>query len=108
MRVTDWRGNTYGVGSKVVYPRAWGHSLALQEGLVDAVYLMGPDPAGGWDHVRRPDDPDLVVTHEFNSGNRWSPNGRVVVKIAPTRSSRCGNNFKVVSIDIIENITVIE
>ena len=34
MRVTDWRGNEYGVGDRVVYGRMSGRSVEMQEGVV--------------------------------------------------------------------------
>jgi hypothetical protein len=35
--VTDWRGNTYTVGSTVLYPRASGRSVEMQEAEVLAI-----------------------------------------------------------------------
>ena len=34
IKLTDWRGVEYGVGSKILYPRSEGRSVEMQEGIV--------------------------------------------------------------------------
>lgn len=38
MRVTDWRGNDYGVGDTVIYGAQSGHSITMVEGTVTDIY----------------------------------------------------------------------
>jgi hypothetical protein len=66
MRLTDWRGNEYGVGDTVLYPRVSGRSAEISEGTVTDIYQVyygdfkwrrwrgeGPEPTkfvfDGWD-----------------------------------------------------------
>lgn len=75
--VEDFRGNTYGVGDTVLYPRMSGRSCELQEGTVveikwyeDSEYYRD-EPSGRW--LTRP-----VQKHK--------------VRVQPTKSSRFGRN----------------
>jgi len=73
-KLTDWRGNDYGVGDLVLYPRASGRSLEMQVGTVVAIKPYG--------YKRYPyDDSDeveemrhKVVIHPINS-SRFSTGG---------------------------------
>lgn len=80
-RITDWRGNEYGVGDTILYPRQSGHSVEIAEGVVEMIFQSAPT---------------------YNS----RPGG-LTVRVTITRASR----FKMYSarkhsdITIIENIT---
>lgn len=41
IRVKDWRGNEYGVGSVVLYPRTSGRSVEMCEGTVERLWYVG-------------------------------------------------------------------
>lgn len=67
MRLTDWRGNEYGIGDTVLYPRTSGRSVEMSEATVADIYHVyygdnykwerwdgeGPEPTkrvfDGWD-----------------------------------------------------------
>lgn len=104
MRNTDFRGNEYGIGDTVLYPRMSGQSCEIQEGTVldfkpfeDTRRVPNPhfdqyQPAD-WQH-----NPS-TITEKFTNHK---------VKIQPTRSTRFGhwNNEerKPVWIQIPENV----
>ena len=41
--VTDWRGNTYTVGSTVLYPRMSGRSVEMCEATVERIWWKGEE-----------------------------------------------------------------
>lgn len=80
-RITDWRGNEYGVGDTILYPRQSGHSTEIVEGVVEMIFLSTP--------------------------TYYSKPGGVTVRVNPTRSSRFKMHSarKYSDITITENIT---
>lgn len=81
-RLTDWRGNEYGVGDTILYPRQSGHSTEIVEGVVEMIFQSTP--------------------------TYYSRLGRgVTVRVNPTKSSRFKmyGARKYSDITIIENIT---
>jgi hypothetical protein len=88
MRLTDWRGNEYGVGDKVIYGRMSGRSVEMQEAVVAEIYRayqdnetykwkrlaeddeipfmriyqqLGPDPRGDWGYLPTGDPVEITV-----------------------------------------------
>ncbi|TDB90942.1 hypothetical protein E1264_03815 [Actinomadura sp. KC216] len=122
MKLTDWRGNEYGVGDLVLYPRMSGRSCEVREARVLDIWQVhyddykwkrwtgeGPEPMktvfDGWD-----DDGNRVDKEVSALETR--------IKLRPTgRSSRGfmdyswrkdnGIDVKDVTLTIIENITAL-
>lgn len=44
MKLTDWRGNEYGVGTRVIYARSSGRSVEMQEGTVTKIVEVDGKP----------------------------------------------------------------
>lgn len=99
MRLTDWRGNEYGIGDLVLYPRMSGRSCEMQEGTVTSVHLVYRDPER-WEWKRVADGvepPEGSDTEER-------------VQILPSRSSRDFSRWgkpKPVTLTIVGNVTVL-
>lgn len=82
MRLTDWRGNEYGIGDTILYPVSRGSSSAyLNEGTV-LEYV----PAEGEGY--------------FDKG--------ASLRVRPTRSSRFGTPSRVVTLTNFSSITAVE
>lgn len=47
IKLTDWRGNEYGIGDIVVYPRMFGNSVDLHEATILDIVYMTRDRATG-------------------------------------------------------------
>lgn len=55
----DWRGNTYGVGDLIVYPRASGRSVEMSDGVVEAIFEVFYDTDSyGWKRVEGANVPE--------------------------------------------------
>jgi hypothetical protein len=99
MRLTDWRGNEYGVGDTVIYPRQAGHSVEVKEGVVTDITKFYRDSDYNWQRM-----PEECLT----VGN---PKTEIRVKVQPSRSSRFtywGEEYKPATLTNIENITLME
>lgn len=122
MKLTDWRGNEYGVGSKVLYPRMDGRSCEVREAIVVDVWQVYWGDNYKWERWTddRPEPMKEVFSH-------WGEDGKQVyeevsaletrIKLRPTgRSSRGfmdyswrkNDEVKDVTLLITENITVLE
>jgi len=94
---TDWRGNTYTVGSKVLYPRASGRSVEMREATVLAIV----------------DKEQEYYRYDRDAGHRVKATQTVrSVRVQPLRSSRfdrswSGSEHKATTIHNIENITAV-
>lgn len=98
---TDWRGNTYDVGSTVLYPRMSGRSCEMQEGIVLEIKKFTDTR---YRHEQNPDDGKWYYNSEEFENYK--------VKIKPTRSSRDfwrdgSEDYKPVWIHIGENVTAV-
>lgn len=102
MKLTDWRGNDYGVGATVIYPRQSGRSVEVKEAVVLDIYEVYRDPED-WSWKRLPE-------------GELMPDDRPVelrVRVQPFKASRFtpwagDEDFKPATLINVENITVLE
>jgi hypothetical protein len=89
-RLTDWRGNEYGVGSKILYPRSEGRSVEMQEGIVEKI------------------TPRRVTRYNYQT-KRDETKTEHTVQVRQTRSSRftAWTEAKLVTITVWRNITAV-
>lgn len=70
--VKDWRGNEYGVGSVVLYPRASGRSVEMQEGTVERLwYVAYSRETWKWEEVSE-GTPEAVLRAKVRPNGRGS------------------------------------
>jgi hypothetical protein len=98
VRLTDWRGNEYGVGDTVIYPRQSGRSVEVKEAVVLDISKFYRD--SDWNWQRMPEE-GLTV------GN---PETEIRVKVQPFRSSRFNysDEYRPATITNWQNITYLE
>ena len=90
LRLTDWRGVEYGVGSKILYPRSEGRSVEMQEGIVEKI------------------TPRRVTRYNYQT-KRDETKTEHTVQVRQTRSSRftAWTEAKLVTITVWRNITAV-
>ena len=116
MKLTDWRGNEYGVGDMIVYPRASGRSVEMSDGVVTDIYKVYYSPeAYKWKRFDGAEPPDTgrsartatrVQVKPTGLGSRgfWRGDWR---EYRAVRDGEKQAEIKPVTICNIENVTVV-
>lgn len=118
MKLTDWRGNEYGVGDTVLYARMSGRSCEISEATVVDIWEAYPDynlRRGWWVRLQEGQQPPEGKRTETRV--KVQPNGRGsrnfyrtdydYVKNAEGDYERVETGIKPVTLNIIANITAV-
>lgn len=112
MKLTDWRGNEYGVGDTVLYPRVDGRSAEMAEGVVKEIYVAFYDHDDyKWKRLGEGGVPPM--RERWNHGSlcyeEVPAESETRVVIEQTRSARSfsGGKKRPARVTIVENITAV-
>ncbi|MGW0061429.1 hypothetical protein ACWDTT_16065, partial [Streptosporangium sandarakinum] len=112
--LTDWRGNTYSVGSNVIYGRMSGRSVELSEGTVIDIWYARYDTVRfkGWTRIDPSEATDKdglrVKIQPHGPGSRsFYRSGVTYEADGDGGYRRKFGEMKPVMLEVLENITVI-
>lgn len=82
MRLTDWRGNEYGVGDTVIYGRQSGRCVELQEGVVVDIWRVYQNNSYKWVRLEDNEEPPVgtnyageVIKNKITTRVKIQPSG---------------------------------
>lgn len=117
MRIIDWRGNEYGVGDLVLYPRMDGRCVEIMEARVVDIWRVFRNDNWKWE--RLPDgERASKMKKEWNRETReyvslGIPDDELRVKLQPTGAGSRFRHYeegelKPVTLTVTENVTKLQ
>lgn len=102
MRLTDWRGNEYGVGDTILYARMSGRSCEISEATVVDIWQAYSD-GGRYNRLAEGDEVPTVQVFNYGTREYETRPARIEVRVKVQPNGRGSRNFYRTDFDYREN-----